>query len=311
MKFRFPVALTALVALAACGGGTSGSVPNTSSAGGTSSLSAALMDAPFQSTAGTVEHVWITIAKVEALGNGSGTQTIATFSPSQRIDLLSLQQQPLTLGTATIPAGQYQQLRLVLDTSQPANTEVDVQNNGATTSYPLTIPSATGPSGFGGNSSTDKGDGPGTSGVKVNVGLDAQAGQSYGFVIDFNTAESIVQAGNGGQWIMKPVLVATAQAQAGAISGKVTNKAGAGVENAEVLAEQGTTVVNSSVTASDGTYQINALPAGSYTLVVKNAWTNQAGATETATNADGTADVSGPTVTVGAGQTANNVSIAD
>lgn len=310
MNFRVLSALgAAAVLLTACGGGGSSSstLPGSSNA----TLSASLVDSPFRTSGGTVTAVNIAIAKVEAIG-ANGVQTIATFSPSQQVNLLNYQTSPLALGTASIPAGTYQQLRLVLDTSSANNTSVAVNNGTTTNTYPLSIPSATGSVGFNGNTSTDSGDGAGTSGIKVQVNLNAQAGQSYGFVIDFNAAESIVSAGQSGQWLMKPVLVATAQALAGSVSGTVKNNAGTAVSNAEVVALQGTTVVNSGVTDANGNFQINALPAGSYTLVVHNAWTNQAGAAQTATGADGTADVTDPTtVTVTAGQTTSSISIAD
>lgn len=291
--------LAALIAgsvmLTACGGGGG---TNAAPGASTATLSAALIDGPFRTSGGTVTAVNIAVSKVEAIGSG-GTQTIATFSPSQQINLLNYQTSPLQLGTTQIPAGQYQQIRLILDTSQANNTSVTV--NGTT--YPLSIPSAAGPGGFGHATSTDNGNGPGTSGVKVNVNLDAQAGQTYGFLIDFNAAESIVQTGNG-NWMMKPVLVATAQALAGAISGTVKNNAGQPVANAQVVAQQSGTTVNSGVTDANGNFQINALPAGSYTLVVNNSWTNQAGEAQAATGADGTAAVTDPTaVTVSGGQT--------
>ncbi len=289
--------LVAAVALTACGGG--GSTSTMPSGPTTSTLSASLMDGPFRTSGGIVTAVNIALEKVEAVGSG-GVQTLVTFTPSKNINLLNYQTSPLTLGTAQIPAGQYQQLRFVLDTSQASNTTVVV--NGTT--YDLSIPSASGPEGFQGSTSTDNGDGPGTAGIKVNVALNAQAGQTYGFLIDFNAAESIVQASGSGQWLMKPVLVATAQALAGSISGTVTNNAGTGVANAEVLAEQNGTTINSGVTDANGNFQINALPAGSYTLVVNNTWTSQAGAAETATGADGTASVTDPSaVTVTGGQT--------
>lgn len=148
--------------------------------------------------------------------------------------------------------------------SQANNTSVTV--NGTT--YPLSIPSAAGPGGFGNASSTDNGDGGGTSGVKVNVSLNAQA-------------------------------------LAGSIAGTVKNNAGAAVANAEVLAQQNGTTINSGVTDANGNFQINTLPAGSYTLVIENSWTSQAGQSETATGADGTAAVTDPSsVTVTGGQTA-------
>ncbi len=307
MNARLVAALGAsALLLAACGGGSGGSTSGTVPGAGTSMVSASLMDGPFRTSAGTVTAVNIALEKVEAVGGSGGIQTIASFSPSEPINLLNYQTTPLTLGSAAIPAGTYHQLRFVLDTSNPDNTSVVV--NGTT--YPLSIPSATGV-GFGGNTSTDSGDGPGTAGIKVNTAFTAQAGSTYGFLIDFNAAESIVQAGSSGQWLMKPVLVATAQATSGSISGTVTDNAGNAVSNAEVLAEQNGTAINSGVTDTNGNFQINALQAGSYTLVVKNTWTNQAGATEAATGADGTADVTGPNVTVTAGQTTSGVSITD
>ncbi len=302
------VSLVAVFALTSCGGGgsssaTGGGLPSS----GTSTVSASLVDGPFHLSGATVSAVNIAISKVEAVGAG-GMQTIATFTPSQQINLLSYQTTPLSLGSASIPAGQYQQLRFVLDTSQASNTTVVI--NGTT--YSLTIPSATGPSGFGGTTSTDNSDGPGTAGIKVNVSFDAQAGGSYGFLIDFNAAESIVSAGASGQYLMKPVLVATAQNMAGSISGTVQNNALVGVSNAEVLAQQNGVTVNSGVTDASGNFQINALPAGSYTLVVNNTWTSQAGTAETATGADGTASVTYSTpVTVTANQTTSGVAITD
>lgn len=300
MNIRFLTAVAGgALLLTACGGSGGSAIPG-GSGGGTATLSASLMDGPFRTSGGTVTAVNVAIAKVEAVGDG-GVQTIATFSPAKPVNLLNYQTTVLPLGSATLPAGHYQQLRFVLDTSNPNNTSVVV--NGTT--YPLSIPSATGSMGFGGNSSTDPGDGAGTSGVKVNVGLTAQANTTYGILIDFNAAESIVSPGSTGGWMMKPVLVATAQATSGSIAGAVTNKAGTAVSGAEVLAEQNGTAINSGVTDTNGNYQINALPAGTYTLVVKNVWTNQAGASETAAGADGTADVTDPTpVTVNAGTTA-------
>jgi hypothetical protein len=305
MKRLFAAALVSgSLTLAACGGGTSGTT--TPSTTGTATLNTSLMDGPFRTSGGTVTAVNIAVSKVEVVG-AAGVQTVATFSPSQQINLLNYATTPLQLGNGQIPPGQYQQLRLVLDTSQSTNTSVVV--NGTT--YPLSIPSAT-KVGFGGNSSTDSGDGPGTSGIKVNVNLNAQAGQTYGYLIDFNAAESIVSAGSSGQWLMKPVLVATAQALAGAISGTVKNNAGQVVSNAEVVAEQNGTIVNSGVTDTNGNFQINALPAGSYTLVVNNTWTSQAGAAQTATGADGTAPITDPNpVTVTGGQTTSGVAITD
>jgi len=296
----------AAVLLAGCGGGSTGASATPSGASN-STLSTSLVDSPFRVSGGTVTAVNIAISKVELLGSGAPL-VLATFSPSKQINLLDYQAAPLALSSGSIAPGTYQQLRLVLDTSAATNTNVVV--NGTTS--PLAIPSATGAVGFGNATSIDAGDGAGTSGIKVNVNLTAAAGAVYGYVIDFNAAESIVQTG-AGAFMMKPVLVATAQNIAGSVAGVVKNNAGTAVSNAQVVAEQsGGVVVNSGVTDANGNFQINALPAGSYTLVVNNQWTSQAGSAQTATGADGTAAVTlGTAVTVTAGTTTSGIAITD
>jgi Domain of unknown function (DUF4382)/Carboxypeptidase regulatory-like domain len=294
------------VLLAGCGGGGTGSSA-TPAGSSNSTLSTTLVDSPFRVSGGTVTAVNVTISKVELLGGGAPI-VLATFSPSKQINLLDYQTAALALSSGSIAPGTYQQLRLVLDTSAATNTSVVV--NGTT--YPLAIPSATGAVGFGNSTSIDAGDGAGTSGIKVNVNFTAAAGAVYGYVIDFNAAESIIQTG-AGAFMMKPVLVATAQNIAGSIAGTVKNNAGTPVANAQVVAEQsGGVVVNSGVTDANGNFQINALPAGSYTLVVNNQWTSLAGAAQTATGADGTAAVTlGTAVTVTAGTTTSGIAITD
>lgn len=296
--------LVLALAASACGGGGSGTA--STPAAGTSSFSATMMDAPFRTSGGTVTAVNVSVARVDLIGSG-GTQTIATFSPSKQINLLDYQASALQLGTASVPAGQYQQLRLVLDTSASTSTTVVV--NGTT--FPIAIPSATGAGGFGSNTSQDGAPTSGTAGIKVNINLTAVAGAVYAYLIDFNAAESIVQTGNGA-YLMKPVLVASAQNIAGSVSGTVKNSAGQAVSNAEVLAQQNGQTVNSGVTDANGNFAINALPAGSYTLVAVNSWTSQAGAAQTATGADGTASVTySPTVLVTAAATTSGITITD
>lgn len=270
---------------------------------GQSTVKMSMVDGPFRTSGGTVTAVNITVAKVELIGNG-GTQTIATFTPSQQINIMNFQTAPgIQLGTLAIPAGMYQQARILLDTSQPSNNTVTV--NGTT--FNLKIPSATGPtSNFNGGSSMDNGDGPGSSGIKINLGLNAVGGQTYSILLDFNAAESIVQAGNSGQWIMKPVIVATAYAS-GFFGGTATMN-GAPIANAEILAEQNGLPINSGVTGSDGTYAINALPQGAYSIIINNVWTSQAGQAETASPSNGVASgTCAASYTITTGQTTVNI----
>ena len=303
-QMRILSVITVAMLLASCTGGGGGYGGSMSPGSGSAMMSFNLMDGPFRTSGGTVRAVNVTIKSVQLIGTG-GPQTIVSFSPSESVNLLNYETTPLSLGSAALPAGHYQQVRLVLDTSQSSNTTVVI--NGTT--YPLTIPSATGPYGFGNNDALDNTTGPGTSGIKVNINLTAQGGYTYAFVLDFNAAESIIDS--GGRWQMKPVLVAAPQATSGAIAGMVKDNAGSAVSGAEVLAQQNGTTINSGVTDTNGNFQINALPAGTYTLVVNNVWTNQAGQSETASRADGTSTVTDPNpATVTAGST-TTVTITD
>ncbi len=309
MKFG-ALALALAFALAACGGGSSGGT-GAMPTSGTSQLSVAMLDAPIQLNGITVTAVNLGIDKVEAVGNGSAATVLQTYSSPNVVNILNYTSTSNALNfSGTIPAGQYQQLRLVLDT---ATTTISYTQNGTTyTDVPLTVPSAT-QGGFGNATSTDSGDGAGTAGVKVNVSLDALAGNTYGFVLDFNAGQSIVETG-GGNFIMKPVIVATAIAQSGSLSGTVLNQAGAPVVGAEVEATQNGTVVNAGITDANGNFSIDALPAGTYTLVVENSYTTQAGAQVTATGYDTSVGVSltlSTSATVIAGQSTTVPTIVD
>ena len=309
MKFG-ALALALAFALAACGGGSSGGA-GTMPTAGTSQLSVAMLDAPIQLNGITVTAVNLGIDKVEAVGNGSAATVLQSYSSPNVVNILNYTSASNALSfSGTIPAGKYQQLRLVLDT---ATTTISYTQNGTTyTDVPLTVPSAT-QGGFGNATSTDSGDGAGTAGVKVNVSLDALAGNTYGFVLDFNAGQSIVETG-GGNFIMKPVIVATAIAQSGSLSGTVLNQAGSPVVGAEIEATQNGTVVNAGITDANGNFSIDALPAGTYTLVVENSYTTQAGAQATATGYDASVGVSltvSTSATVTAGQSTAVATIVD
>ncbi|TAM59697.1 DUF4382 domain-containing protein [bacterium] len=298
MKVRMTAMLAAL-ALAACGGGggTGGAVP---AGPGNASMSIGMVDGQLQMSGDTITAVTLGIDKVEVVGNGSAPATVTSYTTPNLVNLLSLTSpsSPLTF-TGTIPAGTYSQIRLLLDTATTTITYTD--SGGASHTVPLSVPSATGPaSGLGSGSGADGGDGPGTAGVKVNVDLSAQAGNAYGFLLDFNAGQSIVLTGSG-TFKMKPVIVATATTLAGSLSGKVTNASGAAVQAAEVEALQGTTVVNAGLTDASGAFSINALPAGSYTLEILNAYTTAGGQAGTAT---------GCTITAPATTCATSVNVA-
>jgi len=101
--------------------------------------------------------------------------------------------------------------------------------------------------------------------------------------MDFNVLHSVKFA-NGAIYVQPSVSAASSAAQ---IAGKVQNQAGMPVSSAAVLAvDMLGHVVNSTITAADGSYAIHALPAGIYTIQVKNNYVTAVGETVTATGAD-------------------------
>jgi hypothetical protein len=300
------------VMVAGCGGGGSGSNGSGSTgavpAAEMSKVSFSLVDTPFRFSGQQVTAVTITVKRIELVGTG-GKQTVATLSPPEAINLLDFQKPPgIQLGTGSIPAGNYEQARLILDSSQPDNNSVTLADG---TVEPLKIPSATNGSKFGGTS-VDNGNGPGESGVKVKIGLNAVGGQTYSILLDFNAAESIVTAGHSGKWIMKPVIVGSAYASGWIAGVAVLTQPSASplpIAGAEIVAVQNGQMINTGVTGTDGSYSIDALPQGNYSLTINNQWMNQAGQVQppaTPSNGVPTGSCAGP-FDVTTGQTSVNI----
>jgi hypothetical protein len=197
-----------VLVLAACGGGGGGDAGagagDASGSGGgqpgvvaMGSLRLALTDAP----ACGFDKVFVTVEKVRVHQSSSSGEAEAGWSEivmdqPKRLDLLSLTNGVLAeLGQKSLPAGKYQQLRLVLSengTAAPfANSVVPT---GGKDEVALATPSAD------------------QSGLKVNTNMDVIANQTADFVIDFDACKSIVTAGNGngngnaGKYLLKPVL---------------------------------------------------------------------------------------------------------
>jgi hypothetical protein len=145
------------------------------------------------------DHVYVTVNKIRVHQSAAadGTELLGWRDlniPAQRIDLLSLTNGVLQeLGSMPLPAGTYQQVRLVL-ADNPANpsTANPLANalvlSGSDTEIPLTTPSAQ------------------QSGFKLKALFDVQSGQVADMVLDFDACRSIVKAGASGRYNLKPVV---------------------------------------------------------------------------------------------------------
>ena len=173
----------ALLALGACGGGSDNPT--------TGVLRLALTDAP---SCG-FDNVWVTVDSVRvhqsasALDNDPGWVVVRMSDMPRRIDLLSLTNGVLQeLGQATLPAGTYTQMRLVLsDAGMPTMPAHEVRLTGGGNAM-LSTPSAM------------------QSGLKLKVNLKVEPGQLADFVLDFDACRSVVTAGASGRFNLKPVV---------------------------------------------------------------------------------------------------------
>ena len=214
------VGLTGFVTLAAslvsCGGSTTTTEGGST---GIASITVKLSDPPSCAFPnGNFDHVFVTIRSVQAHtsatanDNSSGWQELAPqlITQPMQIDLFALAPNAcllVTLGSnAALPAGTYQQIRLLL-----------VANSGS--SGPLPITNACAGQGFncvvlhdGSVHQLDLSSQANT-GLKIPPGqivggpISVGAQQDIDLNIDFNACASIVQEGNG-QYRLKPVLTA-------------------------------------------------------------------------------------------------------
>jgi len=167
---------------------------------------------------GTFMHVYITVRSVQAhidpnaSDSSSGWQELAPQlnSHPMQIDLFSTAQTNCVLaqlGSASLPVGGYQQIRLLLVSNSPAASDATPSSNAcAGNGYNCVVLSDSSIHGLALSSQAN-------TGLKIPPGqivggpIQVSAGQSVDLNIDFNACASIVQEGNG-TFRLKPTLTA-------------------------------------------------------------------------------------------------------
>lgn len=240
----------AAATLSACGGGgSSGSATPPGPVSTLGTISVALTDAP----ACGFDAVNVTVTKVRvnksaSAGEGDAGWTDIALAAPKKINLLNLTNGVLeTLGQTSLEAGQYNQLRLVLDSNAngAANTVVPT---GGTAEKPLETPSAV------------------QSGLKLVGPINVEAGQKTDVVIDFDACKSVVTRGGKGTYALKPV-VKMLPAAVNGIQGFVATAALAG--NVTVSAQQNGTIVSATTpNPTTGEFFLSRLAPGSYDVVI-------------------------------------------
>ena len=191
-KCWLPLAATACLSLlAACGGGGSGN--------SNGSLTLAITDAPVDSA----DAVVVVFTGLE-LKPAGGASFSVDFAAAKHIDLLALQGGKTTdlFANQTVPAGNYEWLRLKVYTDPTANDASYIQINGS--KYNLIVPSGS------------------ETGLKLVRGFTVAQGSLTGFVIDFDLRKSVVAPpGQMPNYFLKPALRMMDQMQVGTIAGTV------------------------------------------------------------------------------------------
>ena len=257
--------LTPAAILSGCGSSSSGS-------SGQGTLRVAMVDAPDPS----VSSVVVTIDRVEAHVDNDW---VTITSGPQTLDLIDLVENEVILGSATLPAGHYTQIRLF-----PSSATVTDDDG----THPVTIPSGV------------------QTGIKVNVNHDIEPGGITVVLLDFNVHKSFHKLGNG-QYHLQPVIPGVVKVISGTITGNVT-RSGAPVHGAVVTATYTAgsnypvgTEVNSTMTLEDGDFKVWALLPGTYTV--------SASFTDPVTNVTSTASMTGVVVTANQNTAVGNLAL--
>ncbi len=189
--FKRNILITGMIAaLTACGGDSSGSKEG--------QISLGLTDAPVDS----LQSVVVTVTGVSLKPQNGNAQTI-TFTEPKVIDMLDLQNGAVEtlLDNYTMPAGEYNWVRLELSTEENALYVVD--DLGGTVG--LTIPS-----GF-------------QTGLKLNTGFVIPQGGDANFTIDFDLRKSVTKPNGQTDYFLKPSLRLIDNASVGTLSGEVSS----------------------------------------------------------------------------------------
>lgn len=209
---------------------------NNTTNGGTSRMTVRMTDAP-----GDYDEVNVEIVDVMIKSNSStseeGWVSVGNVTPGI-YNLLDLTNGVnVLLADNEVEAGHLGQIRLIL------GDENTVVKDGVT--YDLNTPSAQ------------------QSGLKLQVNQELEADTEYNFLIDFDVDQSVVAAGNSGNYNLHPVLRVVTTANGGSIRGHVVP----GLYQVVASVVVGTQTISSYANAA-GDFILQGIPSGTYTVTL-------------------------------------------
>jgi hypothetical protein len=256
------ISLLFLFIISACSGGG-----GSSDSGGTGTLSASLTD-----SAGSYKAVYITVESLEVHTGGNDNNKNNWETIDMDLDTINLCELTngvfVELGSIRLDSGKYTQLRLhlsedpentdelnILSQIHPAGNYVILEDNSV---HELKIPS-----GF-------------QTGVKLVKEFTINDNQTTEIRLDFDASRSVVEAGNSGQWLLKPTIQVGELKEYSIIEGMVTDSDGNGIPDAMVSAQyfdgselddkDKVIVQAATITDANGDYSLFVKP-GLYNLV--------------------------------------------
>lgn len=248
---RTTLTLLAAAALTACGGGSSGggATPTPPPVPTTGTLAVALTDAP----ACGFDAVFVTVTKVRVHASANAAETDSgwidiTLAAPRKINLLNLSNGVLeALGSATLAAGKYAQVRLVLDAVNGLGSPNTVVPTGSIAEQALDTPSSV------------------QNGIKIVGDIDVVAGQRTDIVLDFDACKSVVTRGTG-RYALRPsvkLVPAALNGISGFVSATVLGS------KVRVTAQQnGNIIASAAPNPNTGEFLLPRLVPGNYDVVI-------------------------------------------
>lgn len=210
-KVRFLLlGLLAGLFLSACGGGSS------DGGGEFGTLKTSLTDA----STDEYQAVYVTVDRVDVHLGGEGSDDEALWEtvaePQATYNLLELVNGIReTLGIASLPAGHYTQMRLIIGSTPDGSLNIFSQQHRYANylidqsgeEIELKVPSGT------------------QTGLKIVNGFDISADQTTELILDFDAMRSVVKAGSSGNYLLKPTVKVLNTVENAIVSGTVQWKA--------------------------------------------------------------------------------------
>ena len=213
---------------------------------GESRLQLILVDAPGDYLEVNVEIIDIQYNDQE--GDG-GWQSLGEESDYPiNVDLTELVAgNELLLADEVIPAGNLEQIRLILSEN---NTVVVENEDGQPETFPLNTPSAQ------------------QSGLKLKIETALEAGFTYTFILDWDVQQSVIEAGNSGNYNLRPVINVIAEVNSGSITGMVEDDQGSLSDVVVEIYDEADEYMSSTLTDANGLFLAQGLAAGNYKIKI-------------------------------------------